>query len=144
MILNKMTKKTLHWLLILMMGAMMSVALPACGGGDDDDSPITNTRDQNLVGSWEWTDTDDEMTLVVVFTFDNKGKFECVNSVYYLDDLLMSASYGGRWSTANGKLTLEVTHSDADDTLVGEVETIDYRITDRRYLNLDGEILVKK
>jgi len=61
--------KTLRFFGMVLLTVLMSVGFTACSSDDDDDA----SGNASIVGTWKYTDTDDEVALTLTFNSNKTG-----------------------------------------------------------------------
>jgi len=61
--------KTLRFFGMVLLTVLMSVGFTACSSDDDDDT----SGNASIVGTWKYTDTDDEVALTLTFNSNKTG-----------------------------------------------------------------------
>lgn len=118
-------KKTFRMFGMALVAVLMAVSFSACS--DDDDPADPETHDQELVGTWVWSDEGNGWKESSEFTFHASGKFSDVEIYWDEEDGEDKVTNSGTWETENGQLTITITKSH-DKELEGESVTGPYSI----------------
>lgn len=106
----------LKYLMVAFIVAMLSLSFTACG--DDDDDVMVTPETSSIVGSWKYSGSDDDTSLIITFRSNNTGV------------VTVTAYENGRESGSTSE-NFEYSYSSTNQTvtLVGSSLEGTYRVT---------------
>lgn len=135
--------KKIKFLLMLLLGVVMSVSFVSCGDDDDDDNN-GQSASSSIVGTWNLTYTynDDKAKTDIskTYTFKADGTFTYI----YDDEWNISTQLGTYQYDKDSGILILVTTDSSNKKKIGTTENFKIELVANSYIIIDNEKFLKK
>lgn len=131
--------KKFKFLLMLLLGVVMSVSFVSCGDDDDDDNN-GQSASSSIVGTWNLTYNDGKNDISKTYTFKADGTFTYI----YDDEWNISTQLGTYQYDKDSGILILVTTDSSNKNKIGTTENYKIELVANSYIIIGSKKYLKK